>query len=228
MAATDIGQLSVGQLAVARQVFDLATSVMSNLSYSQADTEDAVLGALTTVNDESTFKNRTNNGAYAGASASSVWAWYGGRSSYQAHMRLSFTYAPDSGDGGAETTKDSMGLFQQREMYGYAGLGRSPHPDAPRRLMDPDWTVQVFLTGVPGQPSVVKYWLGAPSALRDRDDLSIAKRCQWVQGSEFPDGLNYLESVRVARQLIQRFGGVPTNPGQSSTGSYVDQLLRRN
>lgn len=205
MAATDISQLSAKQLQRARRVFEVAGEFLT------AD-PDVVLGALTTVNDESTFRVYANDGSYAGAERASVWGWYGGQAAYRSHMQLSLNYDSDAVAGSAETTKDSVNLTQFREMYGYAGLGNKPLPEAMDRMMDPDYAVRVFCNGVPGKPGTVRSWLAAPDSLKAHDDLTVAKRCQWVQGSEFPTGLNYLEAVQVAHQLIERFGGLPTTP----------------
>lgn len=220
MAATDWSQLNGQQLFRARRVFDVACEYLDR-------DPDVVVGALTTANDESTFAVTANNGEYAGEQRAAVWKWYGGQALYRAHMRLSLLYDHDNEAGAAETTKDSLNLMQQREMYGYAGLGSAPHPDAIARLMDPDYVVRVFCAGVEGKPTTVRHWLDprCPADLKAHDDLTVAKRCQWVQGSEFPTGLNYLEAVKVARQLIERFGGLPNTPPAPSDSGYIPRLL---
>lgn len=216
MAAEDIKQLSTKQLQRAHEIFYLA------MAYNDQD-PDVVLGVLTTANAESTYAIIANNGLYAGEKKEEVWGWYGGQSLYKSHMRRSLLYPYDSVAGDAETTKDSLSLFQQREMYGYAGMGNSPHPEAVARLMDPAWSVKVFIAGVPDKPTTVRHWLDkrCPADLKKHDDLSVAKRCQWVQGSEFPTGGNYVEAMPVAHQLIELFGGLP-NP---STSEYISHLL---
>lgn len=185
---------ALGQIAAERQVTGWALWAM-------------ILGGLTTINAESTFMRYGNDGTYAGEQRKQVWAWYGGQEAYRRHMRLSLAQEPDIVGGGAETTKDSIGLFQQREMYGYAGLGRVPHPDGPARLMSIEWTTRVWAvgTGTPDGPS--RWWLHpkVPQELTGHDDLSVAKRCQWVQGSEFPDGGNYLEAIPAAKELMVAF-----------------------
>lgn len=198
MAATDIGQLSAKQMQRARRVFDIACE------YVDRD-PDVVKGALTTVNDESTFTVYANDGTYAGEERAEVWAWYGGQAAYREHMRLSLNYDRDAVAGSAETTKDSLNLTQYREMYGYAGMGHKPDPAAIERLMDPDYAVRTFIEGVPGRPGIVRCWLDQ----RMPAELTIAQRCQWVQGSETLTGENYGEAMHVADQLIEAFGGLP-------------------
>lgn len=211
MGATDISQLSAKQLLRARRIFDVASA------YLERD-PDVVLGALTTANAESTFQIYANDGSYEGKEKDAIWKWYGGQDKYKTHMQLSLKQDHDAVAGKNETTKDSLNFTQYREMYGYAGMGNKPLDAAIVRLMDPDYSIRVFCAGVPNQPGVVRSWLAAPEWLRHDDDLSIAKRCQWVQGSEFPTGLNYLEAVKVARQLIDRF----TPP---KTRGYIPHLL---
>lgn len=199
MAATDISELSGRQLARARLVFDIACEYLDR-------DPDVVKGTLATVNDESSFVNWGNDGTYAGLERAAIWGWYGGQATYKAHMRLSMLYQPDAMAGAAETTKDSVGLLQQREMYGYAGMGRSPDPTAVARIMQPEYQIRVFIEGVPGQPTAVHSWLDP----RMPKGLTISQKCQWVQGSEYLDGGNYADAMRVADQLIEKFGGLPT------------------
>lgn len=217
MAATDISQLGAKQLQRAKRVIEVASEYLDK-------DPDVVLGALTTANDESTFRLYANDGTYAGKEREAVWKWYGGQDKYKAHMRLSLNpkYGADAAAGGAETTKDSMNLTQFREMYGYAGMGNKPVDAAIDRMMDPDYAIKVFCAGVPGQPGAVRSWLAAPDYLHGHEDLTIAKRCQWVQGSEFPTGLNYLEAVHVARQLIARYPIAIPTPEPSG---YIPRLL---
>jgi hypothetical protein len=223
MAATDISQCTPQMIARARQIFDIAVPYMPR-------DPDVVLGVLTTANDESSLRVYGNDGTYAGEQKAVVWKWYGGQAEYRAHMRLTLDNDPDAVAGSAETTKDSVGLYQQREMYGYAGLGSSPHPDAPGRLMDVDYSTRVFIDGVPGQTGKVRSWLDPrvptnlktdPSLSQDDNDLRVAKRCQWVQGSEFPTGMNYLEALHCARQLIAHFGGLPDTRPTSSAADWL-------
>jgi len=214
MAAQSMSQLKAVQVGNARKV----TAVLAQVAIEQRVTGwnlwAMILGALTTINAESTCQRYGNDGTYAGQDRKAVWGWYGGQEAYQRHMRLSLAQQPDVVGGAAETTKDSIGLFQQREMYGYAGLGRVPHPDGPARLMDIVWSTRVWARGVPATPdSPSRWWLhpAVPQELTGHDDLSVAKRCQWVQGSEFPDGGNYLEAIPAAKELMAAFG-LPVPP----------------
>lgn len=207
MAAERMSQLRALQVGNAKKVAAVIGQIAAERKVAGWDLWTMLLGALTTANAESTFQRYGNDGRYAGTERSEVWSWYGGQAAYERHMRLSLSMDPDAVGGIAETTKDSLGLFQQREMYGYAGLGNRPHPWAPGRLMDVEWSTRVWAvgTGTAGGPS--RWWLHpkVPQALTGHDDLSVAKRCQWVQGSEFLDGGNYLEAIPAAKELMVAF-----------------------
>lgn len=208
MAAEKMSQLKLLQVGNARKLVLVLQQVAVEQKLPDMDAWLMYLGGLTTANAESTFQRYGNDGTYAGLQKESVWGWYGGQEAYRKHLRISMTENPDAMGGSAETTKDSIGLYQQREMYGYAGLGSKPNASAPGRLMSIEWTTRVWALGVPSTPSSPsRWWLHpkTPEALKGVDDLSVAKRCQWVQGSEFPDGGNYLEAIPVARELLVAF-----------------------
>lgn len=182
---------------------------------------DAVKAALMTAAAESSFKRYANDGSYADEQHEQIWRWYGNqygrvglsledcRKVYQAHMSESLLYPHDAVAGSAKTTKDSVGHFQQREMYGYGSLAD---------LMDPSESTRIFIRGVPGSPTRIRYWLRPDKP----KNLTIAQACQWVQGSEFPTGENYAPMEVVAEQLIAHFGGLP-----APERTFIDQLLKR-
>ena len=73
-------------------------------------------------------------------------------------------------------------------MYGYGTVAE---------LMNPTESTLIFLRGSKGGKT--RYFLQSPKG------LSLAQRCQWTQGSEFPTGENYAPMEQVADELIARF-----------------------
>jgi hypothetical protein len=65
-------------------------------------------------------------------------------------------------------------------------------------LMDPAESTRIFIRG--SQGGRTKRFLDSPAG------LTLAQRCQWTQGSEFPTGENYAPMEQVADELIARFG----------------------
>ena len=196
-----LADLSARQRANARVIFDAAVPF-------EQDAPGAVKAALMAAADESSFLRYANDGSYALDQAASIWRWYArtygkdypvlstDRDIYRAHMRESLGFPYDKVAGSALTTKDSVGHFQQREMYGYGTIAQ---------LMDPVESTRIFLRGVPGQPTKVRHW-----SRKDKKGADIAAQIQWVQGSEFPTGDNYRPLGQVADELIEAFGGLPT------------------
>lgn len=180
------------------QIYDLTAKQLANaqIIYDTAKPfgRDAVMGALMTAGDESSWLIYANNGMSARGDVP------------QSAKRLAATsqqYPHDAVAGEAWTTADSVGLFQQRPMYGYGTVGE---------LMDPVKSTLIFLTG--NASHTTRAFLNAPA------DLTLAQRCQWTQGSEFPTGDNYAPFEDVAAQLIERFGSVdvPTSHAPVSAG----------
>lgn len=196
----DISDLTTRQIANALVIFAAAMPFG----------RDAVKAALMTAAAESSFKRYANDGTYNDDQHEVIWRWYGNKYGgpgltleqcqviYRTHMVQSLTFIHDAVAGSALTTKDSVGHYQQREMYGYGTIVD---------LMDPAESTRIFLRGVPGFPSRVRHW----SRTDKPKDLTIAQACQWVQGSEFPTGENYAPMEAVADQLINHFGGLPAD-----------------
>jgi hypothetical protein len=104
---------------------------------------------------------------------------------------------PHDAEAGAEwTTADSVGLFQQRPMFDYGTI---------RELMDPAESTRIFVRGSHDGKGRTRYFLESPTT------MTLAQRCQWTQGSEFPTGENYAPMETVAEQLIKHFGGFPAD-----------------
>jgi hypothetical protein len=175
----DISDLSTRQIANALVIFAAALPFGG----------DAAKAALMTAAAESSFKRYANNGD---STRPEVWAAYGGRQNFRDVIRQSLTFPHDAEAGAAWTTADSLGLFQQRPMYDYGEI---------RDLMDPAESTRIFVRG--SQGGSTRYFLESPKT------MSLAQRCQWTQGSEFPTGENYVPMEVVADQLIAHFGGLP-------------------
>jgi hypothetical protein len=177
----DISDLSTRQIANALVIFAAALPFGA----------DAVKGALMTAAAESSFLRYANNGE---STRPEVWAAYGGRANFRDVIRESLTFPHDAEAGAAWTTADSVGLFQQRPMYDYGTIAD---------LMDPAESTRIFVRGSHEGKGRTRYFLQSPQG------LSLAAKCQWTQGSEFPTGENYAPMVTVADQLITHFGGLP-------------------
>jgi hypothetical protein len=220
----DIRDLTTRQIANALVIFAAAIPFG----------RDAVKAALMTAAAESSFKRYANDGTYNDEGHEQIWRWYGTkhggpgltldqcRTIYKVHMVQSLTYTHDAVAGSALTTKDSIGHYQQREMYGYGSQAD---------LMDPAESTRIFLRGVPGFPTRVRHW----SRTDKPKNLTIAQACQWVQGSEFPTGENYAPMEAVAEQLINHFGGLPVDKpldlellmaDQAALDAYKEQIAQ--
>lgn len=162
---------------------------------------DAVMAALMTAGAESSWLRYANNGKSTRTDVSAA---------AKRVAAVSLTFDHDAVAGEAWTTADSVGLFQQRPMFGYG-----PVAD----LMDPTRSTIIFLTG--NAAHTTRAFMDAPAG------LTLAQRCQWTQGSEFPTGDNYAPFENVAAQLIERFAvvDIPTSPIPSSaTGAGATVL----
>jgi hypothetical protein len=175
----DISDLSTRQIANALVIFAAALPFGG----------EAAKAALMTAAAESSFKRYANNGD---SQRPEVWKAYGGQRNFRDVIRQSLTFPHDAEAGAAWTTADSLGLFQQRPMYDYGSI---------KDLMDPAESTRIFVRGSAGGST--RYFLESPKT------LSLAQRCQWTQGSEFPTGENYVPMETVADQLIAHFGGLP-------------------
>jgi hypothetical protein len=152
---------------------------------------EAVAAALMAAGAESSYLRYANNGD---STRPEVWQAYGGRQNFRDVIRASLLFPHDAEAGAAWTTADSIGLFQQRPMYGYGSI---------KDLMDPGESTRIFIRGSQGGKGHTRYFLQAPKG------LTLAQRVQWTQGSEFPTGENYAPMLAVVRQLISHFGGLP-------------------
>jgi hypothetical protein len=175
----DIRDLSTRQIANALIIFAAALPFGG----------DAAKAALMTAAAESSFMRYANNGD---SQRPEVWKAYGGQKNFRDVIRQSLTFPHDAEAGAAWTTADSLGLFQQRIMYDYGSV---------KDLMDPAESTRIFVRGSAGGST--RYFLESPK------NMSLAQRCQWTQGSEFPTGENYAPMETVADQLIAHFGGLP-------------------
>lgn len=152
---------------------------------------DAVKAALMTAADESSFRIVANDGTTKRADVSDA-ARAVARQSLQFPRDAVAPQVPASKPAGTwDTVADSIGLFQQRPMFGYG---------SPAQLMDPVESTLIFVRG----NGRVKCFLQSPA------EMTLAQRCQWVQGSEFPDGIAYAPMEKVADQLIELFNLAPT------------------
>src|SRR5664279_2090591 len=133
---------------------------------------DAVMAALMTAGDESSWLRYANNG---NSTRTDVPQWVKDLAATSLH------YEHDAVAGEAWTTADSVGLYQQRPMFNYGTI---------LELMDPAQSTIIFLTG--NAAGTTRAFLKAPA------DLTLAQRCQWTQGSEFPTGENYAPFETVA------------------------------
>jgi hypothetical protein len=179
----NISDLTTRQIANALVIFAAA------MPYGK----DAARAALMTAAAESSFKRFANNGA---SERPEVWAAYGSRANFRDVVRQSLAYPHDAEAGADWTTADSVGLFQQRPMFDYGTI---------RELMDPAESTRIFVRGSHDGKGRTRYFLESPTT------MTLAQRCQWTQGSEFPTGENYAPMETVAEQLIKHFGGFPAD-----------------
>jgi hypothetical protein len=147
---------------------------------------DAALGALMTAIAESSLLVYANDGSTKRVDVPQKWRDVAARS-------MSFPH--DAVAGSAWTTADSVGLYQQRPMFNYGTIAE---------LMDPARSTEIFLTG--NTAHTTRAFLNAPK------DLSLAQRCQWTQGSEFPTGENYAPNQPLAEFLVSKFGAGADTP----------------
>lgn len=172
----DIADLSAAQLANALRIY-LAAAGFG---------DDAALGALMAAGAESSYLVHANDGSTTRDDVPQRW---------RDIAALSLRFPHDAVAGREWTTADSVGLFQQRPMFGYC----SPDTAGVGQLMDPAESTRIFLRGSFGGAGSTRCFLQSPA------EMSLAQRVQWAQGSEFPTGDNYVGLTTVAHQLVARF-----------------------
>lgn len=175
----DIADLTAIQLVNALQVYRAAREFG----------ESAATAALMCAGAESSYLRYANDGSTTRDDVPARW---------RAIAALSLRLPHDAVAGRDWTTADSVGLFQQRPMYGYctpdiAGIGE---------LMDPAASTRIFIRGSHGGAGSTRFFLQSPP------DLTMAQRVQWTQGSEFPTGGNYVALATVADQLMAKFRAI--------------------
>jgi hypothetical protein len=149
---------------------------------------EAVKAALMTAAAESSFLLYANDGSTQRADVPAYWRTVAAQSMRFDHDAVA-PRAQGKPAGTWDTTADSVGHFQQRPMFGYGTVAE---------LMDPAESTRIFIRG--SQGGRTKRFLDSPAG------LTLAQRCQWTQGSEFPTGENYAPMEQVADELIARFG----------------------
>lgn len=181
-------ELSPRQLANAGLIFEAA------LPYGVESAQAALMAA----GAESSWLRYANNGLTTRDDVPMQW---------RILAATSMQWPYDAVAGEAWTTADSVGLFQQRAMYGYGTIAE---------LMDPGESTRIFVRGSSGGKGTTRYFLQSPA------DLTLAQRVQWTQGSEFPTGENYAPFEDVAAELVTRFGGTI----QSTEKDWSDMATR--
>ncbi len=157
---------------------------------------DAAKAALMTAAAESSFLLYANDGSTRRSDVSQYWRDIARQSLAYEHDAVAPAQPAGTPPGTWDTTADSVGHFQQRPMYDYGSVAE---------LMDPAESTRIFIRGSHGGRT--RRFLDSPK------EMTLAQRCQWTQGSEFPTGENYAPMEQVADDLIVRFG--PINPPAS-------------
>lgn len=152
---------------------------------------EVTAAALMTAGAESSFWIYANDGSTRRGDVSQYWRTVAAGSLMFDHDKVAPALPPDTPPGTWDTTADSCGHFQQRPMFDYGSVAE---------LMDPAESTRIFIRGSHGGAGRTKRFLDSPAS------LTLAQRCQWTQGSEFPTGENYAPWQQVADQLVERFG----------------------
>src|SRR5690349_15848938 len=198
-----IGDLSARQLANAEQVIKAALPFGA----------EATLGALMAAGAESSYLRYANDGTSKRTDVPVAAKRLAATSLAFPHDAVAPRSAPTVPVGTWDTTADSIGMFQQRPMYGYGLVSE---------LMDIATSTRIFIEG--NRARTTRAFLNAP------EELSLPAKVQWTQGSEYPTGENYAPWAFVAAQLVQRFAppittpDPPTNPVEDdfvATQKYV-------
>ena len=164
---------------------------------------DAVKAALMTAGAESSYLLYANDGTTKRSDVSQYWRDVARQSMAFEHDAVAPAQPASTKPGTWDTTADSVGHFQQRPMYDYGTIAE---------LMDPAESTRIFIRGSHGGAGRTKRFLDSPKG------MTLAQRCQWTQGSEFPTGENYAPMEQVADELIARFG--PINPASWWVGWF--------
>ena len=163
---------------------------------------DATKAALMTAAAESSFLLYANDGSTKRWDVAPAWRDIARQSLGFDHDAVAPKIPASTPAGTWDTTADSVGHFQQRPMYDYGTVAE---------LMDPAESTRIFIRGSHAGTGRTRKFLDSPAG------LSLAARCQWTQGSEFPTGDNYAPMVQVADELIARFGPIgPANPTRTA------------
>jgi hypothetical protein len=174
--------LDISQLTKT-QLFNAAMIIEAALPFGQ----EAAVAALMTAGAESSWLRYANNGNTTRDDVPVKWRRVAAES---------MKYPHDAVAGEAWTTADSVGLYQQRPMFDYGSIAE---------LMDIAESTRIFLRGSHAGAGTTKCFTRSPVAA-----MTLAQRCQWTQGSEFPTGENYAPLESVARQLFARYTPAPT------------------
>ena len=178
-----LSDLSAQQISRARAIYEAAKP------YGGA----VVKAALMTAAAESSFWLYANDGSTKRSDVPQKWRDIARDSLIYPYDRVAPKLPASTPDGTWDTTADSVGHFQQRPMYGYGTVAE---------LMNPAESTRIFIRGSHGGTGRTRFFLQSP------EGLSLAQRCQWTQGSEFPTGENYAPMEQVADDLIARFGPI--------------------
>lgn len=161
---------------------------------------EAAKAALMCAFEEASYRVFANNGRTTRADVPAKW---------RSLAALSQEFPHDAVAGEAWTTADSIGLYQQRLMYGYA----EPNRDGVAKLMDPAESTRIFLRG--STYARTRHFLDPANTGGD-----LAARIQWAQGSEFPTGDNYRPNEQLAEELLVLFG-YPASPARRSAADWL-------
>lgn len=184
----NLSDLSAQQISRARVIYEAAKPYGGVV----------VKAALMTAADESSFLLYANDGTTKRSDVAQKWRDLARTSLNYEHDRVAPRQPANVPEGTWDTTADSCGHFQQRPMYDYGTVAE---------LMDPAESTRIFVRGSHGGAGKTRYFLQSPTT------MTLAQRCQWTQGSEFPDGTAYAPMEPVADQLIARFGPIdPPKP----------------
>jgi hypothetical protein len=178
------------QKLTARQQSNAESIIAAALPYGT----EAVLAALIAAGAESSWLRYANDGSSTRTDVSL-------RARQIAATSLAYDH--DAVAGSAWTTADSVGLYQQRPMFGYGTVAE---------LMDPARSTVIFVAGNGRRTN--RYFLQAPA------DLPLPARVQWTQGSEYPTGENYEPHVDTARYLLNKYlAAHPAPPSRLESGT---------
>lgn len=192
VTVVDISELSATQLANAQAII-LAAAPFG---------VPAMVAAAACAGDESSWLRYANDGSTRRADVPARWRNLAALSMQCEHDAVAPHQPAGTPEGTWDTAADSIGLFQQRLMYGYS----TPDAAGAAELMDPAESTRIFIRGSHGGTGTTRAFLNAPA------DLTVPQQIQWTQGSEFPTGDNYAPFIPVATQLVARFASPAPAP----------------